>query len=100
MRARAAGAVQHELIEIADRPATAEATAPSPSTRQQFLSGPRAYAQTPTPTPPALTSRPGDKIVWLNTRSGVFGGFVPRLSMQFRTNCVAAAFSSPKRASP
>jgi len=31
--------IQQELVEIADRPATGEAAAPSPSTLEQFLSG-------------------------------------------------------------
>jgi hypothetical protein len=30
------------------------------------------YAQTPTHTPPAGMSCPGDRIVWVNTRSGVY----------------------------
>jgi hypothetical protein len=32
---------------------------------------PEGYAQTPSHTPPAGMTCPGDKVVWVNTRSGV-----------------------------
>ncbi len=37
-----------------------------------LLIGPASYAQTPTHTPPAQLSCPGDRMVWVNTRSGVY----------------------------
>jgi hypothetical protein len=33
---------------------------------------PAAWAQTPTHIPPPTMTCPGDKIVWVNTRSGVY----------------------------
>jgi hypothetical protein len=37
-----------------------------------ILDLPSAYAQTPNHTPPAGMTCPGDKLVWVNTRSGVY----------------------------
>jgi hypothetical protein len=37
-----------------------------------ILGLPAAYAQTPSHTPPAGLTCPGDKLVWVNTRSGVY----------------------------
>ncbi len=37
-----------------------------------FLSGTGGHGQTPVRTPPAGMSCPGDKLVWVNTRSGVY----------------------------
>jgi hypothetical protein len=51
-------AVQQELVEIADRPATAEAAAPTPSTLEQFLSGLRTAWQEGEVRP---TSKPKEK---------------------------------------
>jgi hypothetical protein len=33
---------------------------------------PEAYAQTPNHIPPASMKCPGDKLVWVNTRSGIY----------------------------
>jgi hypothetical protein len=37
-----------------------------------ILSGAVTYAQTPTHAPPQQLSCQGDKVVWVNTRSGVY----------------------------
>ncbi len=37
-----------------------------------ILTGTAGYAQTPTHTPPPQISCPSDKVVWVNTRSGVY----------------------------
>ena len=37
-----------------------------------LLTGGVSYAQTPTQTPPPQLSCPSDKVVWVNTRSGVY----------------------------
>jgi hypothetical protein len=37
-----------------------------------LLTGAASYAQTPVHAPPPQLSCPGDKVVWVNTRSGVY----------------------------
>jgi hypothetical protein len=37
-----------------------------------LLTGAGTYGQTPTHSPPSAMSCPGDKVVWVNTNSGVF----------------------------
>jgi hypothetical protein len=86
--------IQHELVEIADRPVTGEAAAPCPSTLEQFLSGLRTAWQEGEVRP---TSKPKKKAPRGRRRPDPFVAVTPLLRQHgHHPDCRCAAETNRK----